>query len=103
MPFDGTIRCGADTILRQLRDAIGQPGAWCKHGKDGPDGSHCILGWAYEHGGEIRDQWDALDLLRKQAWAEGWVNAIEFNDSPKTTQADVVAFIDRAISSGAAR
>lgn len=94
MPFDGIPT--KVTALCEVRDRLAAPGAWHQGDRDGPDGAHCIMGWVID----VIGGWPSVALcsqLHEVARSEGWRHVIEFNDSPNTTQADVLAFIDRAI------
>ncbi len=97
MPFDGRpTQNKSQQILLDVRDRLSKADAWCQGSNNGPNGSHCVLGWGYALHTE-RDFCPVAVMLHICARQEGWTGLIELNDHPSQTQAGVVAFLDRAI------
>jgi hypothetical protein len=101
MPLDGTTWENTQTreILRTVRDRIARPGAWCQRSSGRHDGSHCIIGWLWVVAGYARGQQIMTTVLLPLVTAAGWPGVADLNDARRTTHADVVALLDRAIAS----
>jgi len=83
--------------LRQARRLIESPEKWCK-GQYVNDGRMCVLA-AVQHcdWGRPRDGWETAALRLHELLPKGMTLPV-FNDMPRTTHADVLALLDRAIA-----
>lgn len=106
MPFDGSNLAEPDlvlSVLRQAREHIAQPGAWCQ-GTPKRGEARCAAAW-------LSDAVEALPWADRTAFAVAAAFVLDkalpaeyrgciigYNDAPERTQADVVALYNRAIA-----
>lgn len=85
--------------LRAAKALIDTPEKWGKRFMQ-EGGRHCILGAVEAAVGTEDDRFDnTLDAIRKHLPPLHAPYISSFNDYPKTSHADVMALLDRAISS----
>jgi len=108
MPFDGltTERTAELEALLRMREMLAKPGGWCQGGAYRDEG-RCLIQAAASATDSVILLYHvtrrlAAELPRAQRWSplallQPSLAMVRFNDRPSTTQADVVALIDRAI------
>jgi len=106
MPFDGltTERESELNVLLRMRDLLAKPGAWCQGGAYRGDGMCLIQAAAVAAASNALLQWRVTKRIAAQlpwtlvcAWKQPGCRVVDFNDRASTTQADVLALLDRAI------
>ena len=68
----------------------------CRRELDGPNGTHCLLGWMYSEARDFISQ--ANNAVRAQT-RNSRVGIARFNDNPKRTNRDIAAVWNRAMKS----
>jgi len=103
MPFDGLTpeRTVELEALLQMREMLAKPGGWCQ-GAAYRDGANCLVQAVVRAATTPELAFEVQNRLKSALprfwWGRFTYNGlIAYNDRPSTTQADVVALIDRAI------
>jgi len=104
MPFDGPMPHDAAPLhaLLHVRDLLARPNGWCQ-GTAYRDKAMCLMqAAAIATYGNIALQQCVVKHLNKELprWYRHCRGLVAFNDAFSTTQAKVVALVDRAIAHG---